>query len=1116
MSIRSPSSCDRQRGCQLEKVRWVIYASQTFLAFAHPPFDRRLTKARAAALVDLAYAFNAMNEDLERSTQPLDDNTRSLERKIAERTEALEREIQARQRIEAELRASERRYRLLYEGTQDSVILLESGPPYCFNDCNAATLTMFGVANKTDFCRLNPACLSPPVQPDGSSSTIAAQERIERAIERGTCNFEWLHCRADTGEPFYAEVWLTAVDIEGAIRVMATIRDITARKQTQLALEASEAEYRTLIEAANCIILRWTPDGRIRFINHYGQQFFGYDEADLVGMSITEIIPESNRSQFDWDAYLADLTTCPEAHKIREHPNVRQNGEIVWVVWANQPVFDGEGRLLEGLSVGTDATARKRAEEQLRKSEERWQLALQGNNDGIWDLDFRTGEVFVSERCREMVGYRESELPNRLEAWTDLIHPDEREAVLGAFQDHLNGQTDCYSVEYRRRCRDGSYKWILDRGKALWDEAGNPVRMVGSHTDITERKQAEEKLRKSEERWQMALDGSNDGIWDWDLTVDYCFLSERCLEMLGYSANEINSFQKWASVFHPDDLDRIREVLDRHLRKEAPHYSCEYRARHKNGTYRWILARGKAVWNDSGIPIRMVGSLTDITDRKQAEEALRHAKEMADAANQAKSQFIANMSHELRTPLNGILGYTQIFQRLDDLPPNLENGVRVIHQCGTHLLALIEDILDFAKLEAHRMTLSPALFHLATFVDRVGDLFEFKASQKDLTFQQYFDPQLPIAVYADKKRLRQVLMELLGNAVKFTESGSVTLRVSLVERLEASPETGAASRIRFEVEDTGIGMKPEQLERVFLPFEQVRDADRQSEGTGLGLTIAQKIVQMMGGNLNVRSHFGQGSQFGFELLLPERSDGQLPDIARPLPRVVRGYRGRKRKILVVDDNWESRTAAVELLRSVGFDIIEASHGREALELATADPPDGILTDLVMPVMDGFELIRQIRQQPTLQTVPIFAASASPLTPGGDLGTSVDCNGVLSKPLQASELFATFEQHLQVDWIYSDDDDDSESPSTPSPSSQSDRDRASEDDRESDTIVPPPPEILETLRHLARRGSLKRSIEQARELAERDPQLRPFADKLETLARTYQDKALLEFLDRYYL
>ncbi|MGC9505023.1 PAS domain S-box protein [Baaleninema sp.] len=951
---------------------------------------------RAVVLLYLADACHTMSEDLDRFPDPLENNPRSLQQQLAERTEALEREIQARKRLEAKLRASEQRYRILYEGTQDAVLLSPAEPPFPFIECNAAALKLFGLSSKADLSRANPIALSPPLQPDGTPSEIGVRHCLEEVLARGAYTFEWLHCRADSGQLFYAEIWLTVVDMEGTPYILTTLRDITTRKQAQLALQASEAEYRTLVEAANCIILRWTRDGTICFINDYGQKFFGYDDTSLVGAHVTTLIPEDNRSDFHWDSFIEHLTNCPEESKIREDANLRKNGEIVWVVWANQPIFEEGGNFSEVLSIGTDATARKQAEEELRKSEERWQLALQGNNDGIWDIDFQRSTIFVSERCREIVGYNEEELPNRLEAWTDLIHPDDRDTVLAAFHDHLQRKNDCYSIEYRRLCKDGRYKWILDHGKALWDENGNPVRMVGSHTDITE--------------------------------------------------------------------------------------------------------------------------------RKRAEEELRQAKELADAANQAKSQFIANMSHELRTPLNGILGYTQIFQRQQDLPSNLENGIRVIHQCGTHLLALIEDILDFAKLEANRMTLSPSLFRLETFLDRIGDLFEFKASQKQLTFQKDIDPRLPAMVFADKKRLRQVLMELLGNAVKFTASGGVTLRVSLLNRLEDASETGTVSQVRFEIEDTGKGMSPKQLERVFLPFEQVRDGSQPSEGTGLGLTIAQKIVQMMGGSLEVRSQAGRGSQFEFVVLLPEGGDGQSRPIDRPPPQRVLGYEGPKRTILVVDDNWESRTAAVELLKSVGFEILEACQGREALELALARVPDGILTDLVMPVMDGFELIRQIRQQPLLQTVPVFAASASPLTPGGDLGTSVDCNGVLSKPLQANELLAIFQQHLNLKWIYHESDRESNSSASGSEGSEAmavdkgETDKGGTDKAEMEdieTIVPPPSEVLDRLYHLARRGSLKRSIEQARQLAERDSQLRPFADKLETLARTYQDKALLEFLDRYY-
>ncbi|MBO9999632.1 MAG: PAS domain S-box protein [Cyanobacteria bacterium SID2] len=970
-------------------------------AVANGEFDRRVDVRNPSELKDLAEAFSRMSEDLERSHARLENHSRSLEREVAERTRELEREIDERRRAEAQLRASERQYRTLYEGTQDAITILDEDLQ--FQDCNAVALKLFGVATKAEFCQLSPQDFSPPFQSDGEPSSQKAKEYVDRAIRKGICNFEWVHRRTD-GTNFTSEIQLTSINLNGQTLVQASLRDITDRKRTELALKASEAEYRTLIQTVNSIIVRWNREGHITFINDCGRQFFGCGDEDPVGNSVIGVLVaeteiDEPRAISPLQQFLDEIYADPSRYRITESEIVQCNGTPVCVVWANQPIFDGDGNLVEILSVGTDVTERKRVENQLRDSEERWQLALEG---------------------------------------------------------------------------------------------------------------------------------SNDGIWDWDITTDFCFLSERCTEMLGYDVTDLDALAKWMKLFHPNDVERVRQTLDRHFSGEAPNYYCEYRVRLKDGSYRWILARGKALFDERGQPVRMVGSLSDITDRKVSEEELRRAKEAADAANRTKSEFISNMSHELRTPLNGILGYTQIFQRLDNLPPTIENGVRVIHQCGTHLLTLIEDILDFSKIEANRMTLASSVFHFGNFLNNLVELFYLKAQQKQLTFQTEIDPTLPSIVCADKKRLRQVLINLLGNAVKFTDAGgSVTFRITLVERLqlsntwttEAQPSDRRAScRIHFAIEDTGIGVSEDHLEHIFLPFEQVNDPSRQSEGTGLGLAISQKILQMMGSQLEVTSQLGMGSTFSFKLVLPEGRETYHDNDPGESDATynVRGYRGKRRKILIVDDRWENRSSIVEILTSVGFDLAEACDGRQALDLAINDPPDLILTDLVMPVMDGFELIRQLRQHSQLAEIPILATSASTLSSGRERNSIPGCNDFLSKPLQSEELLTKLQNCLHLEWIYGEREFPSFSPSRFSignVSTQMLRERSVE--RETlEEIVIPSPDILDSLYHLARRGSLKRLIDLSSEIAQNDPSLQVFMQKIEDLARSYQDKAILDFLDRY--
>ncbi len=825
----------------------------------------------------------------------------------------------------------------------------------------------------------------------------------------------------------------------------------------------------------------------------------------------------------------------------------------------------------------------QQAQAELAASEERWQLALQGNNDGIWDIDLITGKSFYSTRWKEMLGYQDAEVSNAYKEWILRVHPDDLDRVMQANQEHLQGLTPFYQVEYRLRCKDGSYKWILSRGKALWNRAGIAIRMVGSHTDITDRKRAEEELRRNATILEIAQTVAHIGSWEIDCRTDERLWSRQMFEIFGLPPRpSAPSYAELLACIHPEDRFCWQRAFSQ-LQNHGTHYELDLRILRPNGEVRYVDVRGKAVCDAQGAIIRLEGTALDISDRKRREESLRlivegtaattggkffqacvrylaeilqvryalvtqrletapdrvrtlsfwvgdgwsepieyslaqtpcegviagktcyypnhvpelfpedreliemgvvsylgiplvdatgqvlghlavldvkpmqsdptrelilrifaartgaelerqftqealeMAKKAAETASQAKSRFLANMSHELRTPFNAILGYTQLLLR--DAPQNSTqyHYLEIINNNSENLLQLINSVLDMSKIEAGQITLTETEFDFYFLLESIEELLQMKAAAKGLFLVVDLAPSVPQYLRADEGKLRQVLINLLGNAIKFTETGGVALRVGY----QPPADKDTRPWLRVEVEDTGPGIADPEIERLFDVFVQAEAGQKAREGAGLGLAIARQFVTLMGGHITASSTPGQGSTFRFELPIRLANVTSVHPRLKPQPHLRLAPGQPSYRILVVEDKQDNRELLVRLLELAGFQTQAAANGEAAIALWQCWQPHLIWMDLRMPVMDGYEATRQIRAreaavssvvrdaspaaEPPPSAVKIIALTASIYDNEHEHILKAGCDAYLRKPFRPETIYETMAQFLGVQY-----------------------------------------------------------------------------------------------------
>ncbi|MDM8526824.1 PAS domain S-box protein [Anaerolineales bacterium HSG24] len=770
---------------------------------------------------------------------------------------------------------------------------------------------------------------------------------------------------------------------------------------------------------------------------------------------------------------------------------------------------------VEGYRQGLERKVEERTRE-LAVKEEQYRTVADFTYAWEYWVDPTGNHVYASPSCERITGYSADEFIQNQVILESIIHPDDRKTIIG--HKHLVTETgEIEPIEFRIITRSGKARWISHVCNSVYSENGDYLGQRGSNRDITDQKWMEEVARAQEKRFRIFFNSVDDAIFVYPLRQEgfasFIEVNDVACKRYGYSREEllkltakditkkVDAEQHVAPDQHQKLLETGQMVFEGvHIKKSGEKFPVEINSN-------IVEQYGQMV---------ILAVVRDITQRKQAENELKNAKRAAEAANRAKSAFIANMSHELRTPLNGILGYAQILERDKRLDDDHKTKLDIIQQSGNHLLNLINDILDFSKMEAERMELFESSFAFLPFIENIVAMVKVRADKKDIRLNFEAEPNLPVAVRSDEKRLSQVIINLLNNAIKFTEHGGITFSVyRRTESTETSPPKGEEAsspalweevrematskvpnsfgKICFQITDTGIGIPSDKLTDIFSPFKQVGEQALMIEGTGLGLAISRKLTRLLGGELQVKSRLGEGSTFWFDLNLDEVEAWQ--NTQKVEKQHIIGFEGEERTILVVDDVFHNQGVLINILEPLGFKVIAANDGQEGLNKAIEFRPDLILMDLVMPIMDGYEATQRIKKNQPDTKVIIVSADSSRVT--ANIHKKPPGDDYLQKPIYMTELFHKLQTHLKLTWIY-----------------ETEEEHNALDLVDQADIIPPPVTELVSLLESAQMFDFIEIAEQLACIEAMDKKYKPFVLHMQGFVESFDADDICEFVAQF--
>ncbi len=822
--------------------------------------------------------------------------------------------------------------------------------------------------------------------------------------------------------------------------------DITEQKRAEEAIRQEQQFTKQVLKSLPGIFYLYSyPENRLVLWNKQHESLLGFDAEEMQGRFIADWhVPEAR------DAVLKAVDDAMEqGYNLVETPLIAKDGRQIPFLLTGVR-FEAQGRLFL-MGIGVDISERKQTEEALSKAREEIEKSARLQSElieklneaqevakiGSWDWDIETNEVWWSDETYRLFGVSPNTYTPNFQSNMQFVHQDDQELYQNLF-DHSIKAGVLLDCELRIVAGDGAVKFCKNLGRCSYDSSGKPLRFVGTIMDITERKRTEKELADAktllEQTFEqtpvpMVLVSMPDQVVRYVNTA--CRRFYDIIDQPNPVGIVISEYRHSWKDFDKDANPITEWPVLRAMRGETTKYE-EFCAITKDGATRWGLASASPIFNAAGEMIAAFAAFPEITERKRAEDELRkyreHLEELVDhrtaelilardqaraaetqaeAANRAKSVFLASMSHELRTPLNAVLGFSQLMRTDPMLNDSQKENLDIINRSGTHLLGLINDVLQISRIEAGQVEKNESDFDLWNMLDTIQEMMCSRVKAKRLRFFQERDPSLPRYIRADERKLKQVILNLTGNAVKFTQMGSITLRANAAKHENV---------LLFEIEDTGAGMDSDTVAKLFEPFAQ---GSLSQEGVGLGLFISKKLVKLMGGEIDLRSEQGKGTLFSFSICYePATASEKTTHVVRRVTKISQGQPSPC--ILVVEDTLESRLLMVKSLQATGFNVIEASNGNEAVQLSQENSLDLILMDMRMPVMDGYQAIAKIRSAPQEKTIPIIAVTASAFDEERQNILAIGADDFVRKPVQLEEIYEKIRLLLGISYDYVDE------------------------------------------------------------------------------------------------